>query len=171
MQYSALRPQPISQPVIFRSRLYFVVLRSAIFTLFICSIPVSVVGHSGPLVSTFSVIITIALCIVIFWRLFRAKISVGDSEIISFGYFTNVHIENNQVQYADAEPTWYTWRRWIVPCSLHIVLKDGQKIRIPGVQAYIVNTGIVHNRVSLSLARSYPAQVAHAINKALLTHP
>lgn len=59
-----------------------------------------------------------------------------------------------------ARPVWSYHGR----LALIFVLADGSHRRIPGVQDYAANIGVVRAGIDARAARSYPAQVATYVN-------
>ena len=150
---------------IFRSRLSFVIYRAVIPGFVLSSISAGVVGYDGIAVSM-SVILTATLSFgIICWILYRARIIAGPDRVISVGYLHTRVIKQSEIERFSAEPTWYSWRRMVVPCALILITKDGSRLRIPGVQSHLWNIGIIRNNIDVFLSRSYPMAIAHILNE------
>jgi hypothetical protein len=108
-------------------------------------------------------------CLLGVWRWLRVGLTVTDTEFISRGPFRDRRFSRTEVLGALARPVWPYHGRLALPVALIFVLADGSHRRIPGVQDYAANIGVVRAGIDARAARSYPAQVATYVNG--LVHP
>ena len=114
-------------------------------------------------------LLMVGCCLLGVWRWLRVGLTVTDTGFISRGPFRDRIFSRTEVVGALARPVWSYHGRLALPVALTFVLADGSLRRIPGVQDYAANVGVVRAGIDARAARSYPAQVATYVND--LVHP
>ena len=159
-----MTPLPVRYNEVFRSKLTFAIPRVVVAGVLLSSVPASIAGHER-LVMVVPVVLSTMLAFgAVCWVLYRPKVVARGSEVVSVGYFRTRVIGRSEIGRFTAEPVWYSWRRMMVPCALILIMADGTKLRMPGVQSHLWNIGIVHNNIGVFLANSHPMAVASALN-------
>jgi hypothetical protein len=142
----------------------FLTLRALMVSFVPVAVAVTFAEGAGPVVAAVISLLMLALIIGLLYRLLRACLIVDDAEFISRGYFRDRHFPRHQVVGAAVAPTWYTWRRLVVPATLFLVLDGGKRVRVPGVQCHIGNIGVSRVPIEEEIQRSYPQEVADQLN-------
>jgi hypothetical protein len=153
-----------SAPLRFRSKWTFLVMRGAMLCVIPVFVAVTAVKTEGPVGATSISILMLAVILGVIYRLLRACLIVDEVEFISRGFFRDRHFPRSQVVGFVVDPTWYTWRRLVVPARVFLVSHGGKRVRVPGVQCHIGNVGVAHVPIGEEIERSYPQVVADQLN-------
>ena len=152
-------------PLRFRSKRSFLWVRCG----GVCLVPTLIAGAAvateGAVISTTICILMVGIALVVIYRLLRACVIVDETQFISRGFLRDRAFPRNQVAGVVADRTWYLSKRLMVPATLFLVLNDGRRVRVPGVQSFVGNIGVWHVPLQEAIERSYPREVARQLNE------
>ena len=148
----------------FRSKWPFLVVRAAGACLVPILAVVAVVETSGPAVAVTVSVFMLGIALGVIYRLLRACLIVNETEVTSYGFLRDQTFPRSLIEGAVADRTWYFSKRLLVPVTLFLLLDDGKRVHVPGVQSYVGNVGIWHVPLREEIERSYPHEVASQLN-------
>lgn len=151
-------------PLRFRSRWPFLLVRGIGVSLIPVLVAAATVATERAVISTTVSLLMAGIVVGVIYRVLRACLIVEESQFISHGFFRDRRFPRDRVAGVMADRAWYLSKRLMVPVALFLVLNDGTRVRVPGVQSFVGNVGVRDVPLRSEIERSYPWDVAHQLN-------